>query len=161
MVWHHSLPLMNSFNKTEAAVFSCRLCFLRAFPFISFTYERWKSYFFFYLYWFTWKYTLLSITCKMSIKLNYSKYNFKLSVYLTCKIWIILIYLEELYSFTWKDYSHLLERIILIYLDVNVSLCLSCRCHSLTRTQTRCWDGHSVSCMGVRMAWGGGNGFIW
>jgi len=33
---HHSLPLMNSFNKTEAAVFSCRLCFLRAFPFISF-----------------------------------------------------------------------------------------------------------------------------
>ena len=30
-----SLPLMNSFNKTEAAVFSCRLCFLRAFPFIS------------------------------------------------------------------------------------------------------------------------------
>jgi len=30
-----SLPLMNSFNKTEAAVFSCRLCFLGAFPFIS------------------------------------------------------------------------------------------------------------------------------
>ena len=29
------LLLMNSFNKTEAAVFSCRLCFLRAFPFIS------------------------------------------------------------------------------------------------------------------------------
>jgi len=27
--------LMNSFNKTEAAVFSCRLCFLRAFPFIT------------------------------------------------------------------------------------------------------------------------------
>jgi len=27
--------MMNSFNKTEAAVFSCRLCFLRAFPFIS------------------------------------------------------------------------------------------------------------------------------
>jgi len=27
--------LMNSFNKTEAAVFSCRLCFLRAFPYIS------------------------------------------------------------------------------------------------------------------------------
>ena len=26
---------MNSFNKTEAAVFSCRLCFPRAFPFIS------------------------------------------------------------------------------------------------------------------------------
>ena len=35
VVWHHSLPLMNSFNKTEAAVFSCKLCFLRAFPFIS------------------------------------------------------------------------------------------------------------------------------
>ena len=35
VVWHHSLPLMNSFNKTDAAVFSCRLCFLRAFPFIS------------------------------------------------------------------------------------------------------------------------------
>ena len=29
------LILMNSFNKTEATVFSCRLCFLRAFPFIS------------------------------------------------------------------------------------------------------------------------------
>ena len=27
--------LMNSFNKTEAAVFSCRLCFLMAFTFIS------------------------------------------------------------------------------------------------------------------------------
>jgi len=36
VVWNHSLPLMNSFNKTEAAVFSCRLCFLRAFPIISF-----------------------------------------------------------------------------------------------------------------------------
>jgi len=35
VVWHHSLLLMNSFNKTEAAVFSCRLCFLRAFPFTS------------------------------------------------------------------------------------------------------------------------------
>ena len=35
MVWHHSLPLINSFNKTETAVFSCRLCFLGAFPFIS------------------------------------------------------------------------------------------------------------------------------
>jgi len=35
VVWHHSLLLMNSFNKTETAVFSCRLCFLRAFPFIS------------------------------------------------------------------------------------------------------------------------------
>jgi len=35
VVWHHSLLLMNSFNITEAAVFSCRLCFLRAFPFIS------------------------------------------------------------------------------------------------------------------------------
>jgi len=35
VVWHHSLLLINSFNKTEAAVFSCRLCFLRAFPFIS------------------------------------------------------------------------------------------------------------------------------
>jgi len=26
---------MNGFNKTEVAVLSCRLCFLRAFPFIS------------------------------------------------------------------------------------------------------------------------------
>ena len=33
--WHHSLLLMNSFNKTEADVFLCRLCFLRVFPFIS------------------------------------------------------------------------------------------------------------------------------
>ena len=36
VVWHHSLLLMNGFNKTEAAVFSCKLCFLRAFPFFSF-----------------------------------------------------------------------------------------------------------------------------
>ena len=35
VVWHHSLLLMNGFNKTEAAVFSCRLCFLGAFPFIN------------------------------------------------------------------------------------------------------------------------------
>jgi len=34
-MWHHSWLLMNSFNKTEADVFSCKLCFLRAFPFIS------------------------------------------------------------------------------------------------------------------------------
>jgi len=34
-MWHHSLLPMNSFNKTEAAVFSCRLCSMRAFPFIS------------------------------------------------------------------------------------------------------------------------------
>jgi len=26
--WHISLPLMNSFNKTEAAVFTCSLCFM-------------------------------------------------------------------------------------------------------------------------------------
>ena len=35
VVWHHLLPLMNSYNKTEAAVFSCRLFFLRVFHFIS------------------------------------------------------------------------------------------------------------------------------
>jgi len=35
VVWHHSLLLMNGFNKSEAAVFLCKLCFLRAFPFIS------------------------------------------------------------------------------------------------------------------------------
>ena len=35
VVQHHSILLMNSFNKTEAAVFSCKLCFLGAFPFIS------------------------------------------------------------------------------------------------------------------------------
>jgi len=28
--------LMNGFNKTEAAVFSCRLCFLKGFPFNQF-----------------------------------------------------------------------------------------------------------------------------
>ena len=33
--WHLSLPLMNSFNKIEAAIFPCRLCLLRAFPFLS------------------------------------------------------------------------------------------------------------------------------
>jgi len=31
LVWHHSLLHMNSFNKTEAAVFARMLCFLRAF----------------------------------------------------------------------------------------------------------------------------------
>ena len=35
VVWHLSLPLMISFNKTEAAIFPCRLCNLRAFPCIS------------------------------------------------------------------------------------------------------------------------------
>ena len=38
VVWYLSLPLMNILNKTEAAIFHCRLCFLRAFPFISFIY---------------------------------------------------------------------------------------------------------------------------
>ena len=33
------LTQMNSFNKTEAAVFPCRLCFLRAFPFRSLIYR--------------------------------------------------------------------------------------------------------------------------
>jgi len=36
VVWHIALFLMNSFNKTEAAIFPCRLCFLWAFLFISF-----------------------------------------------------------------------------------------------------------------------------
>jgi len=35
VVWQLSWLLMNSFNKTEAAVFLCRLCFMRDFPFIS------------------------------------------------------------------------------------------------------------------------------
>jgi len=29
------LPLMNSFNKTEDAVFPCRLCFLKVFTFLN------------------------------------------------------------------------------------------------------------------------------
>jgi len=36
---HHQ----SSVNKTEAAVFSCRLCFLRAFPFISFLFNMSKK----------------------------------------------------------------------------------------------------------------------
>ena len=36
--FENGVPLMG-FNKTEAAVFSCRLCFLRAFFFISFFYN--------------------------------------------------------------------------------------------------------------------------
>jgi len=32
--WHLSFPLMNSFNKTEAAIFPWRPCFLRDIPFI-------------------------------------------------------------------------------------------------------------------------------
>jgi len=41
------ITTMNSFNKTEAAVFSCRLCFLRAFPFISLNYvvNFWHTYY--------------------------------------------------------------------------------------------------------------------
>ena len=35
VVWHLSLPLMNIFNKTEADIFPCRICFLRAFRFLS------------------------------------------------------------------------------------------------------------------------------
>jgi len=35
VVWQLSLPMMNNFNKTEAAIFPCRLCFQRASPFIS------------------------------------------------------------------------------------------------------------------------------
>ena len=35
VVWHLSLPLIKSFNKTEAAICSWRLCFLRPLPFIS------------------------------------------------------------------------------------------------------------------------------
>jgi len=38
VVWYLSLPLINSFNKTEAAIFPCRLCFLRGFSFISLIY---------------------------------------------------------------------------------------------------------------------------
>jgi len=33
VVWHLLLPLMNIFNKTETAVFPCRLYFLEAFHF--------------------------------------------------------------------------------------------------------------------------------
>ena len=44
VVWHHSLLLVNSYNKTEVAVFSCRLCFLRAFPFISLMYVMTMSF---------------------------------------------------------------------------------------------------------------------
>ena len=43
VVWHLSLPLMNSFNKTKAALFSCRLCFLRAVPFISLIQEAYMG----------------------------------------------------------------------------------------------------------------------
>ena len=35
VVWHHLFLLVNSLNKTEAALFFCRLCFLRAFYLIS------------------------------------------------------------------------------------------------------------------------------
>jgi len=38
VVWHLSLPLINGFNKTEAATLPCGLCFLRVFPFISWIY---------------------------------------------------------------------------------------------------------------------------
>jgi len=35
VVWHLLLPLMNSFNKTDAAIFMYRLRFHGAFPFLS------------------------------------------------------------------------------------------------------------------------------
>ena len=35
VVWQLSLPLMNSFNKTEAVIIQRRLCFLWAFHFLS------------------------------------------------------------------------------------------------------------------------------
>ena len=35
--------LMNGFNKTEAAVFSCRLCFLGAFPFTSLKFGQFSN----------------------------------------------------------------------------------------------------------------------
>ena len=41
MLWHLSLPLMSSFIKTAAAIFHCRLCFLRAFPFTRCTVSGW------------------------------------------------------------------------------------------------------------------------
>ena len=36
VVWRRQLLLMNDFNGAGAAVFSCRLCFMGAFPFVSF-----------------------------------------------------------------------------------------------------------------------------
>jgi len=33
LVWHYSLPLMNSVNKTKAAIDPCKLCVLRIFLF--------------------------------------------------------------------------------------------------------------------------------
>jgi len=41
-VRHLSLPLMNSFNKTEGTIFPCWLCFLRAFLFLSLICANWK-----------------------------------------------------------------------------------------------------------------------
>jgi len=35
VVWHLSLPRMKSFNNTQAAVFPCMLCFIKAFAFLS------------------------------------------------------------------------------------------------------------------------------
>ena len=36
VVWHHSLPLMNGFNKTEAAVFFVQAMLPEGFPFLQF-----------------------------------------------------------------------------------------------------------------------------
>ena len=44
VVWHLSLPQINSLNKTEAAVFQCSLCFLKAFSFISLILNCFVSY---------------------------------------------------------------------------------------------------------------------
>jgi len=40
MEYQFLFPLMNSFNKTAAAIFPCRLCFLSAFPFLRWIYFR-------------------------------------------------------------------------------------------------------------------------
>ena len=87
MVWHHSLPLMNSFNKTEAAVFSYRLCFLRAFPFISLRNIYHKAFIF---------HSLIGRCESMPpIDFVFTRSNFKVTR--VTKTWFLLIILRTIY----------------------------------------------------------------
>jgi len=80
VVWHHSLPLMNSFNKTEAAVFSCRLCFLRAFPFISLKFLYYEKYLLS-------PFSVYGVLRVFEIDCPYCEYSFSFLGRYTCVLW--------------------------------------------------------------------------
>jgi len=50
-VWHLALPLMNSFNKTEAAIFTLQAMLPEGFPFISLVQTYSFKYIYFFIIW--------------------------------------------------------------------------------------------------------------